>query len=187
MTAYHLMNLVINKAEDAAFAYHHILVVANELTKDMQSKGNLGADEEISAAQVVLAWLVQHGISVIPRTTDLSHLREDSAVSIAKIPTMSDEQIETVAHSVEALISEEDLEEDAFVKLTFRASKDVYLYWHDHEFGGEIQVAFLEKGQTFEESTHPGHTFRVYDSEDRSNYDTFKVEGRYGDHHHIEL
>ena len=49
----------------------------------------------------------------------------------------------------------------------------------------------VEKGKSFEESTHPGHSFRIYDSEetkgDKTNYQLFRVEGNYGDHHHVEL
>jgi diketogulonate reductase-like aldo/keto reductase len=188
LTAFHLMEGILRKAEDAAFAYHHLLTVANDLTKTMQTSGALPADQELTAPQVVLAWLVQHSISVIPRTTNLKHLIENSAESLSKIPSLSDDQVQTVATSVEALISGDDLDEDAFVKLTFHAkSKDIYLYWHDEEFGGEIQVALIEKGKTFEESSHPGHTFRVYDSEDKSNFELYTVDGRYGDHNHVEL
>merc|ERR1712238_389680 len=146
-------------------------------------------DEEITAAQVVLSWLVQHSISVIPSTTDLYHLKENSASSIRKIPSMDDSQVQIVAHSVEALISGEDLTEDSFVRLTFHAkSKDIYLYWHDPEFGGEIQVAKIEKGKSFEESSHPGHVFRIYDSPESSGVmELFTVNGNYGEHRRIEL
>lgn len=188
LTAFHLMEGIVRKAEEAPFAYHHLLVVANELSKDMKANGDLVDNEELTAAQVVLAWLVQHSVSVIPRTTDLAHLRENSAVSLAKIPSMTDAQVQKVAHSVEALISGEDVPEDAFLKLTFHAkTKDIYLYWHDHEYGGEIQVAKILKGTTFEESTHPGHIFRIYESEDKQNMEVFTVEGNYGDHRNIEL
>jgi diketogulonate reductase-like aldo/keto reductase len=188
LIAYHLMGSIIHKAEEAPFAYHHLLVIANDLSKTMQSSDLVTHKEEITAPQVVLAWLVQHSISVIPRTTDLYHLKENSAVEIAQIPVMNDQQIQTVAHSVEALISGDDITEDAFVKLTFHAkSKDVFLYWHDPEYGGEIQVARIEKGNSFEESSHPGHIFRVYDSEEKANMEVLTVNGKYGDHKHIEL
>merc|ERR1719387_3213088 len=94
------------------------------------TKNNNGDEKEndsdsvsITAAQVVLAWLVQHGISVVPMSTDQYHLRENSAHSIGKIPSMRDEQIRVVAQSVEALISGDDLTEDAFVMLSFHANK----------------------------------------------------------------
>jgi diketogulonate reductase-like aldo/keto reductase len=188
LQSFHLMNGVIRKRETAPFAYHHILTVANELTKDMQSKELIEAGTEISAAQGLLAWLVQHQVSVIPRTTDLEHLSENSAMAIGRIPELTDPQVKTVAISVEAMLSGEDVKEDAYVKITFHAkTKDFYLYWHDLEYGGEIQVSLIEKGKSFEESSHPGHAFRIYDSEEKSNYELFKVEGNYGDHHHVEL
>jgi diketogulonate reductase-like aldo/keto reductase len=188
LVAYNLMDGIIRQEDAAPYAYHHLLVISNEFTKIMRAGGLLSADQEVTPAQVVLTWLIQHSISVIPRTTDLYHLKENSATSLVAIPAMNDDQVQTVAHSVEALISGEDLTEDAFVKLTFHAkSKDVFLYWHDPDYGGEIQVAKIEKGKSFEESTHPGHVFRIYDSEAKDNLDVFTVSGKYGDHRHVEL
>jgi diketogulonate reductase-like aldo/keto reductase len=188
LVIYHLMDSIIHRADVAPFAYHHLLVIANDLSKVMKSRGLLGDKEELTSAQIVLAWLVQHSITVIPRTTDLYHLRENSANAIAQIPILNDRQVQTVAHSVEALISGDDVTEDAFVKLTFHAkSKDIFLYWHDPEYGGEIQVAKIEKGNVFEESSHPGHVFRAYDSEEKANMEVVIVDGKYGEHKHIEL
>ena len=194
--AYHLMQGVLSKTEEAPFAAHHLLSVANDITKEMRSKGLLPEDDsrDITAAQVVLAWLIQHSISVIPRTTDLYHLQENSASALVNIPSMDDSRVQVVAQSVEALISGEDLTEDAFVTLTFHAkSKDVFLYWHDPNFGGEIEVAKIQKGKSFEESSHPGHQFRIYYDEvvgsgnEGSNMQLFTVSGNYGEHRHIEL
>jgi len=191
--AFHLMQGIISKVHEVPFATHHLLSVANDITKEMRSRDSLSEDSrDITAAQVILAWLVQHSISVIPRTTDLYHLEENSASSLVEIPPMDDSRVQIVAQSVEAFISGEDLTEDAFVKLTFHAkSKDVFLYWHDPEFGGEIEVAKIPKGQTFEESSHPGHQFKIYydqdhDVEDGANQ-LFTVSGSYGDHRHIDL
>jgi len=190
--AYHLMNGVVSKTRYTPFASHHLLSIANDVTTDMRDKGILEKDsEDITVPQIVLAWLVQHSISVIPRTTDLYHLQENSAASLAQIPSMDDERVQVVAQSVEALISGVDLTEDAFVTLTFHAkSKDVFLYWHDPEFGGEIEVARIEKGKSFEESSHPGHQFRVYydgDRDDDAKMHLITVSGNYGEHRHFEL
>lgn len=197
IVAYHLMQGVVSKTRAAPFATHHLLSVANDITKEMREKGLIPEEErDITAAQVVLAWLVQHSISVVPRTTDLYHLQENSAAAIVEIPAMDDNRVQIVAQSVEALISGEDLTEDAFVTLTFHAkSKDVYLYWHDPEYGGEIEVAKIQKGKSFEEASHPGHQFRiVYDADGASdnniqdgNMEMFTVSGNYGEHRHIEL
>lgn len=192
--AYHLMEGVITKSREVPFASHHLLSVASDITKEMREKGLLEEDaEDITSAQVTLAWLVQHSISVIPRTTDLFHLQENSASSLVEIPPMDDARVQVVAQSVESLISGEDLTEDAFVTLTFHAkTKDVFLYWHDPEFGGEIEVAKIQKGKSFEESSHPGHQFRIYYDEGFDNIqdgrvEMFTVSGNYGEHRHIEL
>jgi diketogulonate reductase-like aldo/keto reductase len=199
IVAYHLIQGVLSKSAETPFATHHLLSVANDISKDMRSKGLLSNDTEdnndITAAQVILAWLVQHSISVIPRTTDLYHLRENSASALMEIPPMDDSTVQVVAESVEALISGEDLTEDAFVTLTFHAkSKDVFLYWHDPEFGGEIEVAKIQKGKSFEESSHPGHQFKIYYDDgsgeignDGSLMELFTVSGNYGDSRHIDL
>ncbi|KAL3943870.1 MAG: hypothetical protein SGBAC_002074 [Bacillariaceae sp.] len=187
--AHNLMDGVFLKADKAPFAFNHLSLVANELTKAMKSKGLLPADhEEVTPAQVILAWLVQHSISVIPRTVNLRHLHENSAVQLGSIPAMNDKQVQTVALSVEAMISEEDLPDDAYVKITFHAkTKDIYLWWYDQEYGGEIQVAKIDQGSKWEESSHPGHMFRVYDGPEKASYENFSVEGKYGDHRHVEL
>ncbi|KAG7339669.1 aldo-keto oxidoreductase [Nitzschia inconspicua] len=106
MVAYNIMDSIIQNADPASFAYNHLLLIANDLSKVMKSRGQLlGEKDDLTPAQIVLAWLVQHSISVTPRTTDLYHLRENSATAISKIPIMNDRQVQTVAHSVEALIS----------------------------------------------------------------------------------
>ncbi|VEU40395.1 unnamed protein product [Pseudo-nitzschia multistriata] len=188
VVAHNLMEGVLYRASEAPFASHHLLSVANDLSLTIDAgKATTDPGTGVSAAQVVLAWLVQHSISVIPMTTDLSHLGENSAVALSRIPAMDDRQVRVVAESVEALISGDDLTEDAFVTVTFHArSKDVFLYWHDPEFGGEIEVARIDKGTSFEESSHPGHEFKIYDVEG-GGMEFFRVAGNYGEHKHIEL
>lgn len=194
IVAYHVMHGALSKSRETPFANHHLLSVANDITKEMREKGILAKDSnDITAPQVILAWLIQHSISVIPRTTDPVHLQENSASALVEIPPMDDARVQVVAQSVEALISGEDLTEDAFVTLTFHAkSKDVYLYWHDPEFGGEIEVARIKQGKSFEESSHPGHQFRIYYDEGSDNIQDGRMEmitvsGNYGEHRHIEL
>merc|ERR1712130_758621 len=112
---YNIMTTVLERADFVPNAYDHILKVASEISEGLD-------EEEISPGQVLLAWLVQHGISVIPRTSRLSRLRENSAVSLSKIPEMSDEHVQTIARAVEAFVSGKDLEDQMKVKVTFHAS-----------------------------------------------------------------
>jgi len=189
LMAFNTISSVIGKGDDAPNGYHHILAVGSKLEEQMRGLEIFDDYDELTATQVLLAWLVQHHITVIPRSTNLNHLKENSAVALAKIPPLSDEQVHWIASGVEALLSGDDMPHDAYVRITFTAkTKDLYLYWADHEYGGEIQLSHIPQGEKFEESSHPGHTFRLYDSETKENgYELYTVEGKYGDHYHVEL
>jgi len=191
LVAFQIIDGVFGDPRRTPFSFHHLLSVCNDLAKTMQSKGLLTKDEEITAPQGLMAWLIQHSVSVIPRTTDLQHLKENSAVALGKIPPMTEKQAQTLAYAVEALISGEDMEEDAAIRVTFYAkTKDLHLWWRDDEDDVEILIATIKKGGKFDEKSHPGHKFKVYDHADKaqaSSVELFQVSGRYGDHHHVEL
>jgi diketogulonate reductase-like aldo/keto reductase len=190
LVAFQVMEGTLRSPQRTPFAYHHLLTVCNELTKTMKGKGSLPEDKEITAPQGVLAWLVQHSVSVVPKTTDLEHLKENSAVMLNKVPSLTEKQVQLVAYAVEALISGDDMEEDGAIRITFHAkTKDLYLWWRDDEDDVEVMLATIKKGEKFEEQSHPGHRFRVYDHEDKeqATFELFEVTGRYGDHHHVEL
>lgn len=191
LVAFQVIDGVLKNPRRTPFSFHHLITVCNELTKTMKSRGLLAEGQEISAPQGLLAWLVQHSVSVVPKTTDLQHLKDNSALALGKIPSMTEKQAQTVAYAVEALISGDDMEEDAAIRVTFHAkTKDLHLWWRDDEDDVEILVATIKKGETFVEETHPGHKFKVYDHEDKAqanSVDLYQVSGRYGDHHHVEL
>lgn len=100
---YNLMSVFSTGSEIAPYANLHLDNVADELSTELSIS--------FTAAQIVQAWLIQHDVSVIPRTTKLNRLHENSAVSIALVPELSENQIKMVAHSVEALLNGQDLEE----------------------------------------------------------------------------
>jgi diketogulonate reductase-like aldo/keto reductase len=191
LVAFQVISGVLGNPRRTPFAYHHLLSVCNELSKNMEAKGLLAVNQEIQAAQGLLAWLIQHSVTVIPRTTDLQHLKENSAVALGKIPPLSEQQAETVAYAVEALISGDDMEDDAAVRVTFHAkTKDLHLWWRDDEDDVEIMIATIKKGGKFDEKTHPGHKFKLYDHQEKeqaSSVEVYEVSGKYGDHHHVEL
>lgn len=188
LIAYQSLEGTLRHPERTPFAYHHLLTVCNELTKSMRSNGLLGQDQEIHPPQGLLTWLIQHSVSVIPRTTDLLHLIENSASFMEKIPSLTEKQAQTVAYAMEAMISGTDMEEDEAIRVTFHAkTKDLYLWWRDDEDDVEILVATIKKGEHFKEETHPGHQYKLYDSEDKEEgkFELFQVTGKYGDHHNI--
>lgn len=174
---YNVMHTVMSDPEKAPNAYHHLQKIGSDLSEEMT--------EEVSPAQVVLAWLMQHGVSIIPRTSRLSRLQQNSAMALAEIPELDDTQVEMVAHAVEAFLSGEDMEEDIHVKVTFHATTmDTFLYWNRHD-GGEVKVAFIKKGESFNETTYPNHSFRLYDARNKDHFIEYKVNVKFGEHEHV--
>merc|ERR1712183_194902 len=100
---YNVMNLLSGGSAHAPNARYHVEKVADDLSKKSSTK--------FTVAQVIQAWLIQHGISVIPRTSSFDRLHENSSISLSSIPELSKEQTETVAHSGEAFLSRQDLED----------------------------------------------------------------------------
>eukprot|EP00527_Entomoneis_sp_CCMP2396_P005827 CAMPEP_0198154434 /NCGR_PEP_ID=MMETSP1443-20131203/68589_1 /TAXON_ID=186043 /ORGANISM="Entomoneis sp., Strain CCMP2396" /LENGTH=475 /DNA_ID=CAMNT_0043821103 /DNA_START=256 /DNA_END=1683 /DNA_ORIENTATION=+ len=179
--AYNIVQGTISQPDQAPRAMRHLEKVANELSDEV--------GESLSPVQVILAWLIQHGVSVIPRTTNVLRLEENSAVALLNVPAFSDHQVETVAHAVEAYLSGDDLD-DIHVSVTFHAvSKDVVLYWmgHDGDETSEIGIELLRVGDTFDETTYPGHKFRAYDAQNKDIWTEHDISANYGDHVHIEL
>ena len=119
---YNAMSSTVMQPEVAPRAFHHIQKVALDISKQT------GMD--LTPAQVVLAWLIQHGVSVVPRTSKIERVAENAATVLSNIPAFTDLQVETVAHAVEAYLSGDDLEKDIHVSVTFHAvQKDIVLYW----------------------------------------------------------
>lgn len=177
---YNAMQGTIMQPENAPRAFHHIQKVAIEISNQ--------TNMDLTPAQVILAWLIQHGVSVIPRTSKLERLAENSAVALTSIPAFTDLQVETIAHAVEAYLSGDDLEQDIHVSVTFHAvSKDIVIYWLGNT--DEIRIALVRKGNTFNETTYPDHVFRTYDALNKDVFIDHHIKANYGDHEniHVEL
>jgi diketogulonate reductase-like aldo/keto reductase len=188
---YNVMNGIIGQVHDNPRAYHHILMVANQLVQASVSSSSASSTviEEVHQGQVALKWLVQYGISVIPRTSNLGRLAQNSDVALSQIPDMNDKQMEIIGKVMVALINNKDLDEDVDVKVRFHAKQtDLYLYWMAGD-SDEQHIAYIERGSTYEGKTHPGHQFKVYNAYDPDQFQTFSIHGTYGDTHdfHVEL
>lgn len=176
---YNAMAGTVSKPEAAPRAYHHIQKVAYEISDEI--------DYNMTPAQVILAWLIQHGVSVIPRTSRLGRLNENSAVALASIPAFTDLQVETVAHAVEAYLSGDDLAQDIHVNISFHAvSQDIMLYWRGKQ-GQEVRIAHIRGGETFDETTYPNHKFRTYLASNKDVFIDHEVKANFGDHKHIHV
>lgn len=171
----------VMKPDIAPRAYHHIQKVAFEMSDEN--------DMVVTPAQVILGWLIQHGVSVIPRTSRLARLEENSAVSLANLPAFTDMQVETVAHAVEAYLSGNDLANDIHVSVSFHAvNKDIMLYWQDND-GNEVRIAHVKQGEVFNETTYPNHVFRAYDASNKDVFQEHQIDANFGDFRsiHVEL
>jgi len=191
LQVYNVMNGILSHLFENPKAHHHILMIGNQLKRTAIDSNSEGAVvEKVLFTQVVLVWLVQFGISVIPRTSDFEHLAFNSPVSLSKIPSMSKEQAKIAGKSMAAIINNEDMEKDVLLQVRFHAKEsDMFLYWVPEEGDSERQLAFIEKGSSYEESTHPGHTFKLYHAYDPDQFETFSIRGHYGETQdiHVEL
>jgi diketogulonate reductase-like aldo/keto reductase len=182
---FNVMNGILGSIFNTPHAHHHLLMVASDLKKAMPEELASG----VTASQVILKWLIQFGLSIIPRTSNLDRLAENSAVKLAAIPDLDDKHLELVAHAVEAMLSGNDLDEDVYVTVTFHAkNQDMFLYFFMGE-DKETQLSYIAKGDSFVEKTHPHHSFRLYNAYNPDVYHTYTVEGTYGEHQeiHVEL
>jgi len=154
--AYNVMNGIIGSKHQAPRAL-----------ADLARLGaSLDENDAFSPSLIVLAWLVQNNISIIPRASSERHLSENSPTSIAEVPLFTDEQHAQIRHCVAALLRGEDYEHK-LVAATFvnsdSAGKPVHVYWESHD-GEEIPVREdLQPGESHSQETYPGHRFVVYD------------------------
>jgi len=178
--AFNALHSTVRKPETAPHAFHHLQKIAIDLSSKM--------NEDVTAAQIILAWLIQHGVSVIPGTTKLEHLKDNSAVALSNFPGYTDHEVETVAHAVEAFLSGNDMDEDIHVTVTFHAdTQDMVLYWMGHNDGEETRVKLLRKGETFNDTTYPNHKFRSYLASNKDIYVEHEIDANFGEHKHIHV
>lgn len=184
LQAYNVVGSTIGGISKAPRASNHIQKVANELSQEYDD------EEMVTPVQVVLAWLIQHGIGVIPTTANFAHMEENSAVSLLSVPALNDHQADVVAQAVEAYLGGEDDMEHIHVSVTFHAaSKDVVLYWMGPEGNEstETRIALLRQGDTFEETTYPMHVFRAYDAQNKDIWTEHEITSNFGEHVEVQL
>ena len=75
-------------------------------------KLNEGDSNGFSAVQIVLGWLVQRGIGVLPGTTDSRHLIDNSPQMLSLMPKFSPKEQLSIEMAVEALLHGDDMEEE---------------------------------------------------------------------------
>lgn len=173
---YNVMNGILGRGKVAPNAYASLESIAQGLGDDTN---------EYSPAQVVLAWLAQKGVSVIPRTSRPDRLVANGPAAIASVPQLSAKQDDQVRRAVRALLRGQDLNPP---KATFTSASSVlHLFWLNEDTGEEILVKEeLQPEEEFHTLTSTGHKFVAYD-ETKSRRQEYIVEADYGDHDTFQI
>eukprot|EP00980_Cylindrotheca_fusiformis_P013996 scaffold3651_cov104-Cylindrotheca_fusiformis.AAC.4 len=177
---YNVMNGILNKHDEARFAFRSLKNIAREVSA--------GTDHQYTAAQVILRWLVQNDISVIPRTRDHGHLVENSAVALASMPRLTPAEEDRVAAAVRALLEGNDLKQPQVSFINQIEDSIVHIFWKDHHQGGKEHPVRRDfaPGEVYNTFSHTGHVFVAYD-ENRTKRREFQVRADYGQMEDIQI
>jgi len=173
---YNIMNGIVGSRDSAPNAFELLWAVAHDLQK--QHGAGTG---NITPSQVVMAWLTQQGISVIPRTSKIEHLESNAPVTITSIPTLTPEQQDKVVMAVRALLTGRDLEPPTARFYNDHPSDVLHLFWLHADTREEIPVQLdLARGEHFDTRTFPGHVFVAYNG-DKDQRREFTISASYGE------
>eukprot|EP00977_Amphora_coffeiformis_P011952 scaffold2917_cov191-Amphora_coffeaeformis.AAC.45 len=173
---YNVMNGIVGSRGSAPNAFELLWTVAHNL-KDQQSTGT----GNITPAQVVMAWLTQQGISVIPRTGKTERLESNAPDTIAYIPELTPQQQDKVVLAVRALLTGRDLEPPTARFYNDHPSDVLHLFWLHSDTQEEVPVQLdLAPGKYFDTRTFPGHIFVAYNA-DKDQRREFTISASYGE------
>jgi diketogulonate reductase-like aldo/keto reductase len=181
--AYNVINGISERKSLTPTALEMLKNIGNKLTLQMKKNRRIGDKKEaitVTEAMVVMVWLLQQGVAIIPRASSLKHFKENSPETLTQIPTLSPEERALIRKATEALLRGEDLR----VSATFHnllSSRHVHINWTDKGTGVETPVAQnIQPGQSKIIETHPGHTFVAYDETKKIRRE-FSVTAAYGE------
>ena len=187
--AYNIMNGAVQRKSEAPNAFSVLTKLSNEFmsrAKESTSEREHGHRHEhelseihITEAMVIMAWLTQEGIAIIPRASSTRHQVENSPSSINSVPQLSNEEKQKVRAAVSALMKGKDLS----IKVTFqnKSSQKAELHWANARTGEEIRVLQeIAPGSSKTLDSHPGHEFVAY-SDGKKTSQRFTITAFYGD------
>lgn len=168
-----VMNGIVTRASSTPHANGYLRKIAHEISP---------ADDPVTTDQVIFKWLTSYGIA---------GLQVDPSLSLDGVLDLTDEHQKVVSHAVEAILTNTDMEDDIHVKVTFHAdNQDMVLFYYPGPTDeDEMMIAYIKKGSSYDEPTHPRHAFRLYSAVDPHVYYDHIVDGYYGDavDVHVEL
>ena len=198
--AYNVMNGVFSRASAVPNA---LFVLEGESAK-----------YRCTPAQVLLAWLVHQKVSVIPRTSNIWHLKENSPSSLPRLSSHFSEETapaakfqlqnqaqqqsmqvnvkhvredDMVRNAVESLVRQQDLDQPkvSFVN-NHSSGENLHVFWSNPS-GEEIPVKKdLRPGDSFQSASYTGHVFVVYD-QSKEKRKEYRVDANYGEEQRFHI
>ena len=129
---YDAVSSILEGKEEAPTAYE-------KLERIGVSHGMVSGQDDsngYSAVQIVLGWLVQRGVVIVPGTADIKHLIENSPNALSSMPKFGPREVLDVEMSVQALVRGQDIDDD------HEAKKHDVVMETDAEGGGVITTFF---------------------------------------------
>jgi len=181
--AYNIIHGIFDRKSAAPNAFAVLGKVGAHVWK---KRGGSGSGSKVTEAMIIMAWLVQQGISVIPRASSYIHQRENTPATIKSIPRLESDEIEKVKAAMSALMKGEDFTE---VKAVFHNNfvRSIQLFWLDKKTGEEKPITKqVEPGVQMAINSHPGHTFVAYCSMKKLRRE-YTITGNYGDSNYFSV
>ncbi|CAB9513852.1 Probable NAD(P)H-dependent D-xylose reductase xyl1 [Seminavis robusta] len=173
--------------EDAPNAILALNAISQQLSQRAEPPLTPEDHKNYTLPQVVLKWLVQNDVSVIPRTSKIERLQENSAVSIARMPPLDPLEEDTVQSAVAALLTKEDIKPPLAEFINRSSDTLVNIFWVHGETGEEVSVKEgLPPGETYTAFTQRDHTFAVY-FQGTNQRKEFVVHAQHGQHQRFDL
>ena len=178
--AYNVMNGVFSRSSRSPNALRSLEFIARELSMSSTPSATP------NPTQVVLKWLVDNSVSIIPRTTNQEHLKSNS--QLQPFSRLTAEQGGRVKTAVQALLQGRDISPPV-ARFHNKHHEMVAIYWRSEETGEEHPVKLdMEAGSSVQQTTFPGHTFVAY-NKDRTRQVKLQVPQVFGEtvDLHVEL
>jgi len=171
--AYNVMNGLLGQRSNTPAAFSILTKVGNSLASKMQKRRRIGEkmdDVVVNEAMVIMSYLIQEGVGIIPRASSSKHQQENSPESLKTIPALSEKEKDDTKKALSALMRGVDVT----VEATFHnllSSGPVKVHWLNSQSGEEVPVVEeIHPGKSHTIGTHPGHTFAVYNKGKRREY-----------------
>ena len=171
----------------------HIHAVGIDLFSRIDQSGKSEEQGMVPPVAVILKWLTQRNISVVPRTANLDRVKGNSGSTIASIPILNDREMHAMDMSVKTIVTGVDSSRDRPIVI-FRndldGDKTLRIAFKNQD-GTEVDVVkALEPGQQGETHTTTGHTFVVYATnplDGREHGVEFEVKATEGQTEHFRI